>query len=127
MFSQTPLSVALFGPVEMRTQMTTACLHPCPWCVEVSRSTGQLRPIAGKLTRCSACRDTKAVVLPGLWPGALTLIPAPAGIRRFRADQAAKAVPLAFAPDACSPELAGRLETPTGALLTSGGRFGPES
>ncbi len=62
--------LAIFGHPEYELPLSTVAMHPCPWCMEVNRKTGHLRPIQ-RLTQCPVCRSVKAIVVPGLWPGVL--------------------------------------------------------
>ena len=52
--------------------VSTAVLHPCPWCVEINHKTGHMRNIE-RFTKCRVCHDHKVIALPGLWPNVLRL------------------------------------------------------
>lgn len=60
----------LAGRRMVEQSWSTAKLFPCPWCVEVNKATGEFR-VTKALTRCRACGDTRAIVIPGTWPNVL--------------------------------------------------------
>lgn len=64
------INIAFGGFPHHLPPVSTVALHPCPWCVEVNRATGHMRPIH-RITKCNVCHNKTAIALPGLWPNVL--------------------------------------------------------
>lgn len=71
---QVAVGLALYGGYANAPRKdSTAVLFPCPWCVEVNKTTGQAR-IVNPLTKCVECDGARAIAIPGNWPGAANTI-----------------------------------------------------